>query len=350
MPIYELYQAETKQYFYTVSLREMNIAEKERGFIRIRIFALVAVGEIDCQKGKTLIPVKRYINADSSDYLYQTEDDVVHQRRKYSIEGVAFYGATKANQCAASVPLYRFWTGKIHIYSIDLQEGKQRAGKDAINEGIICYVWPVPTPASATTTTTTTTTSTTTTTTTTTTRDPLDNPGSCSMSLSNFLTHSPTLKFSHFHFHSTAKLFRLYRTSTDSFLFTPTYSEAKNAYETQSFNPQLSPGFASPEKPTCRCNLIPVYRVDRADPKPDQIFTTSKKEADDAVSGQGYTSGGIAYYCAERANDCGATIPYYRYRRNNSIQSHFYTTDKNEDTAVKSISEGILCYIWPQQN
>lgn len=133
-------------------------------------------------------------------------------------------------------------------------------------------------------------------------------------------------------------------------MFTSSYDEAKNAYEKLNYNPQPSPGYAAPEKPSCRCNLIPAYRLDRAEPKEDHFFTTDKKEADDAVSQLGYTNAGISFYCAEKARDCGASVAYYRYKRNNAIKNHFFTTDTNEESATKSTQEGLLCYIWPEQN
>lgn len=180
MPLYELYQSKTNQYFYTVSLREVNEAVKIRGYIRKGVIGLVAVSSTDCKKEKSLVAVRRHVDKESSDYLYQTEKDGDHDGKnsRYTLEGIAFYGADTEQHCGATIPLYRFWDGKNHIYTTDIADGKERAGKNGKNEGLICYIWPSPN-------TTTTTTSTTTTTTTTTTRDPLDNPGSCSMALSN---------------------------------------------------------------------------------------------------------------------------------------------------------------------
>lgn len=142
----------------------------------------------------------------------------------------------------------------------------------------------------------------------------------------------------------------MYRSSSDSYLFTTNYTEARYAYESQNYNPQTSPGFVAPELTKCRCDLIPVYRVDRADPKEDHFFTTSKDEAQNAVKNLGYADNGIGYYCAAKLGDCGATLAYHRYRRNNAQQNHFYTTDKDEGkkivTSVGGTYENILCYIW----
>lgn len=143
----------------------------DRGFVRKRVLGLVAVGEVDCKKTKTLVPVKRSVNRAGTDYLYQTTDDP-HPGQIYNMEGVAFYGASTQNNCGAAVPVYRFWDGKTHTYYTDLADGKQKAGPNAINEGIVCYIWPVteatPEPPVIVP------------------RDPFDNPGSCSLALSNF--------------------------------------------------------------------------------------------------------------------------------------------------------------------
>lgn len=171
VPLYELFQVKTETYFYTVSLSEINDAVKNRGFIRNNITALVATSRTDCKKGNSLVPVQRYFNSECSDYLYQLQTDEVHggNKEEYSSEGIVFYGAATQKQCDATLPLYRFWNGKHHIYTTDLVDGKTRAGPNGINEGIICYIWPAPNTSAPPTPTTTTTTSTTTTTTTTTT-------------------------------------------------------------------------------------------------------------------------------------------------------------------------------------
>lgn len=150
--------------------------------------------------------------------------------------------------------------------------------------------------------------------------------------------------------YSTAKIFRLYRSSSDSFLFSTDYEEVKNAYKNLNYNGQTSPGYAAPVLPSCRCNLKPAYRLDRVAPKEDNYFTTDKSEVDNAVANLGYTSLGIAFYCAETKSDCGATVPFYKYVRNNAKRNHFHTTDTTEQEAVSSTSQGRMCYIWPEQN
>lgn len=142
------------------------------------------------------------------------------------------------------------------------------------------------------------------------------------------------------------KIFRLYRNSSDSYLYTISYPEAVFAYQNLTYNPQKSPGYAAPAIPSCRCNLKPVYRVDSAAPKEDHLFTTSQDEAKNAVSKLDYTDNGISYYCAQNLGDCGASVPLYRYKRNNALQNHFYTADLKEGTSIGGTSEGILCYIW----
>lgn len=132
-------------------------------------------------------------------------------------------------------------------------------------------------------------------------------------------------------------------------MFTPSFDEAKSAYDNRKFNTLLSPGYVSPGTTSCRCNLIAVYRVDRADPKQDQLYTTNKKEAEDAVSGQGYKNLQIAFYGADKLNGCGASIPYYRFKRNNALANHYYTSDPKDQVALQSTNEGVLCHIWPQQ-
>lgn len=142
----------------------------------------------------------------------------------------------------------------------------------------------------------------------------------------------------------------MYRNSSDSYLYTTSYDEAVFAYNNLTYNPQTSPGYVAPEPPTCRCNLKPVYRVDRAEPKEDHLFTTSEAEAKDAVSKLGYTDKGIAFYCADKIDDCGARLAYHRYKRANALQNHFYTADLDEGkrlvTDAGGKDEGILCYIW----
>ncbi len=184
MPLYELFQPKTELFFYTVSLREMNDAIKNKGFTRKNVIGLTAVSSTDCSKGKSLIPISRYNDKDNSDYLFTSKIDEQHKKSKFDLEGIAFYGAALAEHCGATIPLYRFTDGKRHIYTTDIDKGKERAGEKGINEGIVSYIWPAPNTVTTTTTTTTTSTTTTSTTTTTTTRNPLDNPGSCSMNLS----------------------------------------------------------------------------------------------------------------------------------------------------------------------
>lgn len=190
-----MFQPKTQTFFYTVSLSELNDAVKNRGYIRNAITGRVAISSTDCNKGKTLVPVNRLFDKVNSDYLYQANEEQCVNKTDYTPQGIAFYGAAKEKQCGATIPFYRFWNGKNHIYATDLKEGQIIAGPNGTNEGIISYIWPNPNPSTlttttttttttSTTTTTTTTTSTTTTTTTTTTRDPLDNPGNCSLNLS----------------------------------------------------------------------------------------------------------------------------------------------------------------------
>lgn len=143
----------------------------------------------------------------------------------------------------------------------------------------------------------------------------------------------------------------MYSASSDSYLFTANYTEVQYAYTNQKYDTQISPGYGSPSPTKCsRCTLKPVYRVDKAKPVVDELLTTSDQEATDAVSKSGYTRNGIAFYCADKLNDCGATLTYYRYIRSN--KQHFYTSDLNEGTKLvnsgNATYEGILCYIWLQ--
>lgn len=162
-----------------MSLTEVEDYVQNRGYTQTSVFGLVAATKTDCKKEKSLVAINRFVNDETKDCLLQTSTDLDEKTKKYRDEGIAFYGSSIRGRCGASRPLYRFWTGKYHIYSTDEDEGRQKAGKNAVNEGIICYIWV------STNTKPTTTEPTTTTPPITTTRDPIDNPGFCSMNLSN---------------------------------------------------------------------------------------------------------------------------------------------------------------------
>lgn len=89
-----------------------------------------------------------------------------------------------------------------------------------------------------------------------------------------------------------------------------------------------------------------MYRLHKSNPKEDHFYTISEREASTAKSANGYTKEGIAFYCAEKVNNCGASLAIYRYLRG---ADHFYTTDITEGHNVVNdggIFEGIMCYIW----
>lgn len=141
----------------------------------------------------------------------------------------------------------------------------------------------------------------------------------------------------------------MYHNSTDSDLYTISYAEAVDAYTNLNYNPETSPGYVAPVLSTCRCDLKPVYRVDRSGDKEDHLFTNNQQEAKDAVANSGYSDNGISFYCADKSGDCGASLALYRYKRGNAIHNHVYTTNVGEGktiVAAGGTDEGILCYIW----
>lgn len=135
-------------------------------------------------------------------------------------------------------------------------------------------------------------------------------------------------------------LYRQYNPSSDDHFYTASRSEAEGAVSTYGYCNQKSPGMLATSANDCTCgaSLKPVFRLYRTG---DHFYTLSESEADDAVSMYGYMLEGIAFYCSDRMNYCGATLPLYRYQRN---AEHFYTTDPTE---AQGTYEGITCYIWP---
>lgn len=122
-------------------------------------------------------------------------------------------------------------------------------------------------------------------------------------------------------------------------------------YQVNGYDPEKPPGRVTKDASDCWCrkDLKPVYRLDKAAPQEDHLYTVNADEAANAVSKLGYTDKGIAYYCSANPSFCGATLPLHRYVKSN--KSHFYTIDLNEGkenvTDVGGTYEGILCYIWP---
>lgn len=173
-------------------MKEVNNAVKNRGFVRTRVIGEVAVSSTDCDGGKGLIPIYRFYNSKTSDYLYKTIKDESHKCKltDFESEGIKFYAAATATKCGPTVPLYRFWTGKIHVYDTDLEEGKLKCGPKCEPEGVICYIWPPknepPTEAPTTTTTEVPTTTTTEIPTTTTPRPNITPPSECTMNFGKY--------------------------------------------------------------------------------------------------------------------------------------------------------------------
>lgn len=125
-------------------------------------------------------------------------------------------------------------------------------------------------------------------------------------------------------------------------------NEANNALSTMGYVREYSPGMVAASATDCSCgaSLIPVIRLYRPwtkDVSNDHFYTQSEQEANNAVTNLGYIREGIAFYCADQINYCGATLPLYRYQRQ---VEHFYTTSLAEGNAVVGRYEGITCYIW----
>lgn len=138
-------------------------------------------------------------------------------------------------------------------------------------------------------------------------------------------------------------LYRLYNPSSDDHFYTASLSEAENAVITYSYIREISSGLVATSANDCLCgaSFRPVYRLYRSG---DHFYTSNEAEAVDAVNIYGYMREGIAFYCADQLNYCGATLPLYRYQRN---AEHFYTTNPTADAALLGTYEGITCYIWP---
>ncbi|XP_037032422.1 integumentary mucin C.1-like [Bradysia coprophila] len=176
--------------------------------------------------------------------------------------------------------------------------------------------WTVPTTSTTTASTTTTSTSTSTTTTSTTTTT------TCSPLPASLVT-----------------LYQLYKSSMNDHFYTSTSSEADSAVTTYGYTKLNSPGLVALSQ-NCSCgvaSLVPTYRLYGSN---DHFYTTSKAEADYAVT-IGYKREGIAWYCSPQMDLCGATLALYRYINNGD---HNYVTNSSQGEGT---FEGITCYMWP---
>lgn len=143
-------------------------------------------------------------------------------------------------------------------------------------------------------------------------------------------------------------MYRLYRPGTDNHFYTISITEADNAANKLAFIREYSPGLVARSAHDCLCgiSLKPVFRLYRPQTETtydDHFYTLSELEANNAVSNLSYRREGIAFYCSDTINYCGATLPLYRYIRG---VEHFYTTSLSEVNTVVGTYEGITCYIW----
>lgn len=81
-------------------------------------------------------------NADHLFTYSQSEVNLAVNTLGYRYEGIRFYCAKALNDFNATIPLYRFWTGKRHFYTTNVEEGKAVVAAGGKDEGILCYIWP----------------------------------------------------------------------------------------------------------------------------------------------------------------------------------------------------------------
>lgn len=137
-PLYRLYNSKTFDHFYTTSLGEATNAVQRLGYTNEGKAGLVAKAASNASNCK-LTPVYRLHNQ-KNDHFYTTSNSEASTAasRGYRSEGIAFYCATKSNECDATLPFYRYLIGADHFYTTNAEEGIKSGG---IKEGILCYIW-----------------------------------------------------------------------------------------------------------------------------------------------------------------------------------------------------------------
>lgn len=122
-------------------------------------------------------------------------------------------------------------------------------------------------------------------------------------------------------------------------------SEASNAVSVLGFAAETSPGRVAtarnPACPLCTSEVIRLYKSFGT--KNDHLYTMNPVEITAAVNGGYKIEQQAAFYCSSVRNNCGATVPLYRFLIGTD---HFYTHYQAEGLAAGK-DEGILCYIWP---
>lgn len=141
-------------------------------------------------------------------------------------------------------------------------------------------------------------------------------------------------------------LYRLFRGgSSGNHFYTISQEEANNAIKYASYVGEGYAAYVASSYGHCSCAIptVPVYRLYKSGKNEDHFYTASDSEAIKFANTLGYAREGIGFYC-QLAAGCGATLPLYRYLRDND---HFYTTDIIEGNKSGGIFEGITCYVWP---
>uniref|UniRef100_A0A1I7Z3L9 Sushi domain-containing protein n=1 Tax=Steinernema glaseri TaxID=37863 RepID=A0A1I7Z3L9_9BILA len=113
----------------------------------------------------------------------------------------------------------------------------------------------------------------------------------------------------------------------------------------------------SPEMANCSCLQEIVQLFDQqmglgATPqnpglfgKLDHKFARTGEETN--MLFQKYERTGEKLYCVKNPNECGATVPLYQWYLPAEIDTIYTTRDVNDAAVNNLVSQGVLCYIWP---
>ncbi|XP_037024587.1 cell wall integrity and stress response component 4-like isoform X2 [Bradysia coprophila] len=347
--------------FITTSITDITNYLRKNGFQQKNLLGFAATNSYDCNGNASLIPVYRFHNNITMQYILSTNPTPPNDTTlPYTPDGIAFYAADTFNtNCGGpTAPLHSYWVHNTHfVYTTD------KASADTVlvemeggtYKGTVCHFWltdkppmilpttTIPTTTVPTTTVPTTTAPTTTVPTTTapTTTAPTTTVPTTIASTTTIPSHCPV---------KTVPLWRLYRPLSNNHFYTTSESEAHNAVLSYSYLREGSPGTVAESASDCTCekNFVPVYRLYRPGILDDHFYTASEDEAIKAQSTYGYIREGIEYYCSLNGDVCGATRPLYRYWRGTD---HFYTSNIDEGNRnvipFGGTYEGIICYIWP---
>jgi len=297
---YRLFKGTTGDHFYTTSYDEAQNAEKNFGYKSEGIACYVYSYAAD-----DTVPLYRLYKSSTQHHFYTTNEAEAKnaEQNGYTSEGTACYVyPTNSEQPPKdSVKFYRLYNSKVddHFYTTNKAEADKATKSYGYKlEGIACYV---------------------------------------------YATDSKPYSV------GKAKLYRLYRPSTQHHLYTTDDKEAEYARMHYGYKREGVACRVYPSNEKDINDTIAFYRL--YNPKvDDHFYTTNKSEANYAVSHYGYTYEGVACYVYATNDYPYGSVPFYRLYKSGT-GDHFYTTDSTEAANAVSKygykSEGVACYVFP---